>query len=103
MQHLADRISAVFVPAVLALAGLTALGWVVLAGATPGDAVLHAVAVLLIACPCALGLATPVAVMAGTGRAAELGVLFKGAEVFERAKQVDIALLDKTGTITDGV
>ncbi|MFI5392117.1 MAG: heavy metal translocating P-type ATPase [Myxococcota bacterium] len=103
VQHLADRVSAVFVPAVLALAGLTALGWVVLAGATPGDAVLHAVAVLLIACPCALGLATPVAVMAGTGRAAELGVLFKGAEVFERAKRVDIALLDKTGTITDGV
>ena len=91
VQHLADRISAVFVPAVLALAGLTALGWVVLAGATSGDAVLHAVAVLLIACPCALGLATPVAVMAGTGRAAELGVLFKGAEVFERAKQVDVA------------
>ena len=103
VQQLADRISAVFVPAVLVLAGLTALGWVALAGATPGDAVLHAVAVLLIACPCALGLATPVAVMAGTGRAAELGVLFKGAEVFERAKRVDIALLDKTGTITDGV
>jgi cation-transporting ATPase V len=103
VQHLADRISAVFVPAVLVLAGLTALGWVAIAGATPGNAVLHAVAVLLIACPCALGLATPVAVMAGTGRAAELGVLFKGAEVFERAKQVDIALLDKTGTITDGV
>ncbi|HVD69532.1 MAG TPA: copper-translocating P-type ATPase, partial [Actinomycetota bacterium] len=102
VQRLADRISAVFVPAVLVLAGLTALGWVALAGATAGDAVLHAVAVLLIACPCALGLATPVAVMVGTGRAAELGVLFKGADVFERAKRVDIALLDKTGTITDG-
>ena len=85
VQRLADRVSAVFVPVVLVLAAATALGWVALAGARPGDALLHAVAVLLIACPCALGLATPAAIMAGTGRAAELGVLFKGAEVFERA------------------
>ena len=64
---------------------------------------LHAVAVLLIACPCALGLATPAAIMAGTGRAAELGVLFKGGEVFESARSADVVLLDKTGTVTDGV
>ena len=64
---------------------------------------LHAVAVLLIACPCALGLATPAAIMAGTGRAAELGVLFKGGEVFEAARGADIVLLDKTGTVTEGV
>ena len=67
-----------------------------------GAALLHAVAVLLIACPCALGLATPAAIMAGTGRAAELGVLFKGGEVFEAARSADTILLDKTGTVTEG-
>ena len=67
-----------------------------------GQALLHAVAVLLIACPCALGLATPAAIMAGTGRGAELGILFKGGEVFETAHAADIVLLDKTGTVTEG-
>ena len=102
VQRLADRISAVFVPIVLGLAAATFLGWMLVAGAAPGDALLHATAVLLIACPCALGLATPAAIMAGTGRAAELGVLCKGGEVFEAARAVDTVLLDKTGTVTEG-
>jgi heavy metal translocating P-type ATPase len=102
VQRLADRISAVFVPIVLGLAAATFLGWMVIAGATPGEALLHATAVLLIACPCALGLATPAAIMAGTGRAAELGVLCKGGEVFEAARSIDTVLLDKTGTVTEG-
>jgi Cu+-exporting ATPase len=101
VQRLADRISAVFVPAVLVLAAATFLGWWAVAG-TPGQALLHATAVMLIACPCALGLATPAAIMVGTGRAAELGVLFKGGEVFEAARSVDTVLLDKTGTVTEG-
>jgi heavy metal translocating P-type ATPase len=102
VQRLADRISAVFVPIVLGLATLTFLGWLTFGDTTPGAALLHAVAVLVIACPCALGLATPAAIMAGTGRAAELGVLFKGGEVFEVARGADVVLLDKTGTVTEG-
>jgi heavy metal translocating P-type ATPase len=102
VQRLADRISSVFVPIVMAIAGATFVGWVVLAGADPGPALLHAVAVLLIACPCALGLATPAAIMAGTGRAAQIGVLFKGGAVFEVARGADVVLLDKTGTVTEG-
>ena len=102
VQRLADRISAVFVPIVLGLAAATFLGWMVVAGASPGEALLHATAVLLVACPCALGLATPAAIMAGTGRAAELGVLCTGGEVFEAARSVDTVLLDKTGTVTEG-
>jgi heavy metal translocating P-type ATPase len=102
VQRLADRISAVFVPVVMAIAAATFAGWVTLGGVGPGQALLHATAVLLIACPCALGLATPAAIMAGTGRAAELGVLFKGGEVFEAARAADIVLLDKTGTVTRG-
>ncbi len=102
IQRLADRISAVFVPIVLMLAVLTWIGWVMIAGATWGEALLHAAAVVLIACPCALGLATPVAIMAGTGRAAELGVLFKGGEIYEAARAADTVLLDKTGTVTEG-
>ena len=70
--------------------------------ASPGQALLHATAVVLIACPCALGLATPAAIMAGTGRAAELGILVRGGEVIERARAVDLVLLDKTGTVTEG-
>lgn len=101
VQRLADSISAVFVPVVLALAGLTFLGWLA-TGASPGAALLHAATVVLIACPCALGLATPAAIMAGTGRAAELGVLMKGGEVIEAARAVDMVLLDKTGTVTEG-
>jgi heavy metal translocating P-type ATPase len=102
VQRLADRISSVFVPIVLAVAAATFAGWIVFADAPPGQALLHAAAALLIACPCALGLATPAAIMAGTGRAAELGILFKGGEVFERIRSTDIVLLDKTGTVTEG-
>jgi heavy metal translocating P-type ATPase len=103
VQRLADRISSVFVPIVMAIAALTFLGWLLLTDVGPGEALLHATAVLLIACPCALGLATPAAIMAGTGRAAEMGVLFKGGEVFEAARGADVVLLDKTGTVTEGV
>jgi heavy metal translocating P-type ATPase len=102
VQRLADRISAVFVPIVMAIAAATFLGWLVFTDQGPGTALLHAVAVLLIACPCALGLATPAAIMAGTGRAAEIGVLFKGGAVFEVARAADVVLLDKTGTVTEG-
>jgi Cu+-exporting ATPase len=103
VQRLADRISSVFVPVVLVLACLTWLGWIALAQVSPGQALLHATAVVLIACPCALGLATPAAIMSGTGRAAQLGVLFKGGSVLESARAVDTVLLDKTGTVTSGV
>ncbi|MEA2579961.1 MAG: P-type Cu+ transporter [Actinomycetota bacterium] len=102
IQRLADRISSVFVPVVLALAGATFLGWTFVGSGGAATALIHAVAVLLIACPCALGLATPAAIMAGTGRAAELGILFKGGEVFEAARRTDAILLDKTGTVTEG-
>ena len=102
VQRLADRISAVFVPIVIGIAGATFIGWSLFTDQGPGTALLHAVAVLLIACPCALGLATPAAIMAGTGRAAEIGVLFKGGAVFEVARAADIVLLDKTGTVTEG-
>jgi heavy metal translocating P-type ATPase len=102
VQRLADRISSVFVPIVIGVAIATFTGWLVLSDVSPSAAMLHAVAVLLIACPCALGLATPAAIMVGTGRAAELGVLFKGAEVFESVRHADIVLLDKTGTVTEG-
>ena len=102
VQRLADRISAVFVPVVVAIAvaTFTATAWS--SGGDAGDGLLRAAAVLLIACPCALGLATPVAIIAGTGRAAEVGVLFKGGEVFEAIRDADVALLDKTGTVTEG-
>jgi heavy metal translocating P-type ATPase len=87
----------------MAIALATFAGWLALTEVPVSSALLHSVAVLLIACPCALGLATPAAIMVGTGRAAELGVLFKGAEVFERMREADIVVLDKTGTVTDGV
>jgi Cu+-exporting ATPase len=102
IQRLADRISSVFVPVVLALAGATFLGWTFVGDGGVATALIHAVAVMLIACPCALGLATPAAIMAGTGRAAELGVLFKGGAIFEAARRTDVILLDKTGTVTAG-
>ena len=102
VQRLADRVSSIFVPVVMLVALATFVGWLIVANAEPGQALLHAVAVLLIACPCALGLATPAAIMAGTGRAAELGILFKGGEVFETARAADVVLLDKTGTVTEG-
>lgn len=101
-QRLADKISAVFVPAVIALA-LGTLGCWLATGAGVVAAFTAAVAVLIIACPCALGLATPTALMVGTGRGAQLGILLKGPEVLESTRRVDTVVLDKTGTVTTGV
>ena len=101
VQRLADRISAVFVPVVILIALATLVAWMIIDGDL-ADAVRAAVAVLIIACPCALGLATPTAIMVGSGRGAELGILFKNPEVFERARAVDTVLFDKTGTLTTG-
>ncbi|HLF99681.1 MAG TPA: heavy metal translocating P-type ATPase [Acidimicrobiia bacterium] len=101
VQRLADGISSVFVPFVLVLAALTFAGWLVLSDDASGGLV-AAVAVLIIACPCALGLATPTAIMVGTGRGAAMGVLIKGGEVLERSKRVDTVVFDKTGTLTRG-
>ncbi len=101
VQRLADRISAVFVPVVMAVAAATfGLWW--LAVGDPVGGVVAAVAVLIVACPCALGLATPTAIMVGTGRGASMGVLIKGAEVLENSKRVDTVVFDKTGTLTKG-
>ena len=101
VQRLADRISAVFVPVVMVLAILTAVAWLAL-GNPWTDAFAAAVAVLIIACPCALGLATPTALLVGTGRGAQLGLLIKGPEILESTKTIDTIVLDKTGTITTG-
>ncbi|HEY4348925.1 MAG TPA: heavy metal translocating P-type ATPase [Gaiellaceae bacterium] len=101
-QRLADRIAAVFVPAVLVLGAATLVGWLI-AGSSAAHAFTAAVAVLIIACPCALGLATPTALMVGTGRGAQIGVLVRGPQVLERTRNVDWIVLDKTGTITEGV
>ncbi len=101
IQRLVDKVSAVFVPIVLAIAALTFAGWLV-AGASIEVAILNAVAVLVIACPCALGLATPTAIMAGTGVAARAGVLIKDAEALEIAHRIDTVAFDKTGTLTEG-
>ncbi|MDG4803292.1 heavy metal translocating P-type ATPase [Micromonospora sp. WMMD980] len=101
VQRLADRISGVFVPIVIALAAAT-LGWWLGTGGGPTAAFTAAVAVLIIACPCALGLATPTALLVGTGRGAQLGVLIKGPEVLESTRRVDTVVLDKTGTVTTG-
>jgi Cu+-exporting ATPase len=101
VQRLADRISAVFVPVVLVLAVLTTVVWLLVGGGAQA-AFTAGVAVLIIACPCALGLATPTALLVGTGRGAQLGVLIKGPEVLERTRRVDTVVLDKTGTVTEG-
>jgi len=101
LQRLADRISAVFVPVVMAVAALTFTGWALL-GDDPVEGLVAAVAVLIIACPCALGLATPTAIMVGTGRGAELGVLIKSVEVLERTRRITTVVFDKTGTLTRG-
>ncbi|MEY9936953.1 heavy metal translocating P-type ATPase [Streptacidiphilus sp. MAP5-3] len=100
-QRLADRISAVFVPTVLLIALATLGVWLAVSGSAT-EAFTAAVAVLIIACPCALGLATPTALMVGTGRGAQLGILIKGPEVLESTRQVDTVVLDKTGTVTTG-
>jgi Cu+-exporting ATPase len=101
VQKLVDRVSAVFVPVVVGIAVVTLLGWL-LAGAGPAVALLHAVAVLVIACPCALGLATPAAIMAGTGAAARAGILIRDAAALEQAGRIGLVVFDKTGTLTEG-
>ena len=101
VQRLADRISGIFVPIVVAIAVVTFIAWWLATG-DAAHAVMTSVAVLVIACPCALGLATPVALMVGTGRAARMGIVIQGAPVIERAGKLDTILLDKTGTVTSG-
>jgi cation-transporting ATPase V len=101
IQRLADRVAGVFVPVVIAIALATFAGWALLAG-DPQAGLVAAVAVLIIACPCALGLATPTAIMVGTGRGAELGVLIKGVEVLEQTRRITTVVFDKTGTLTRG-
>jgi len=101
VQRLADRVSAIFVPVVIGIAVATLAAWLV-TGQGPGAAFTAAVAVLIIACPCAMGLATPTAILVGTGRGAQLGILIKGPEVLESTRTIDTIVLDKTGTITTG-
>jgi Cu+-exporting ATPase len=103
IQRLADRVSGYFVPAVIAIAAITFIAWYLL-GPEPrlGHALVNAVAVLIIACPCALGLATPIAIMVGTGRGAHAGVLIRDAEALETLETVDTLVIDKTGTLTEG-
>ena len=103
IQRLADRISAVFVPTVIAIAAITFIAWLVLADTAPAmRGLAAAIAVLIIACPCAMGLAVPTAVMVATGRGAQLGILIKGGESLQRAGDISAVVLDKTGTITEG-
>ena len=101
VQRLADRVSAVFVPVVFAIAAATLVGWLA-AGGPAASAFTAAVAVLIIACPCAMGLATPTAILVGTGRGAQLGILIKGPEALENTRRVDTIVFDKTGTVTTG-
>ncbi|MDD3445264.1 MAG: heavy metal translocating P-type ATPase, partial [Zavarzinia sp.] len=101
IQRLVDRIAAVFVPVVVAIAIITMLAWLI-AGAGAETAIIHGVAVLVIACPCALGLATPAAIMVGTGLAAKNGVLIRDPAALEAARSVDLVIFDKTGTLTEG-
>jgi Cu+-exporting ATPase len=101
IQRLVDRVSAVFVPVVIAISLATLVGWLVLSG-DAAAAFTAAVAVLIIACPCALGLATPTALMVGTGRGAQLGILIKGPEILEQTRRITTIVLDKTGTVTQG-
>src|SRR5947199_3568234 len=103
IQRLADKVAGWFVPAVIAVAVVTFIAWA-LFGPEPrfAHAIVNAVAVLIIACPCALGLATPMAVMVGTGRGAHAGVLIKNAEALETLEKVDTLVVDKTGTLTEG-
>jgi P-type Cu+ transporter len=101
IQRLADRVSAVFVPIVIVVALATLIGWLALTG-DASAAFTAAVAVLIIACPCAMGLATPTALMVGSGRGAQLGILIKGPEILERTRRITTIVLDKTGTVTEG-
>ncbi len=102
IQRIADQVSSIFVPMVLILALLTFVGWLIAGQVGFTTSMVHAVAVLVIACPCALGLATPTAIMVGTGRGAEMGILFKSSEALESAQRLQVVALDKTGTITRG-
>ena len=101
IQRLVDRVAGIFVPIVLAVSALTLIGWLAVTGGA-AEAFTAAVAVLIIACPCALGLATPTALMVGTGRGAQLGILIKGPEILEQTRRVTTIVLDKTGTVTEG-
>jgi heavy metal translocating P-type ATPase len=101
IQRLADRVAAVFVPVVIVVSVGTFVAWLIKSG-SPIESVIPAIAVMIIACPCAMGLATPTAIMAGTGRGAELGALIRGGEVLERSGELDAVVLDKTGTMTAG-
>src|SRR5262249_56592053 len=103
IQSLAESVGVGFVPAVIAISVLTFIAWTFL-GPEPrmAHAIVNAVAVLIIACPCALGLATPMAIMVGTGRAARAGVLIRNAEALERLGEIDTLVIDKTGTLTEG-
>lgn len=105
VQKLADRVSSAFVPAIVALSLLTFVGWYVLGSNSNhvADAFAAAVAVLIIACPCALGLATPTALMVGSGRAAQMGIVIKGVDVLQSTRRIDTVVFDKTGTVTSGV
>lgn len=102
IQRLADRISGIFVPIVLVIAAVTFVIWMIATGGVLDQSLQVAIAVLVIACPCALGLATPTAIMSGTGKGAESGILFKGGEHLERTAKVDTVIFDKTGTLTEG-
>ncbi len=102
VQALADRVSAVFVPVVVSLAALSAVLWIWVGGVDWAHAIVVAVAVLVISCPCAMGLAVPTAILASTGRAARMGILIKGGEALERLGEVSVVVMDKTGTITKG-
>jgi P-type Cu+ transporter len=101
VQRLVDRVSGVFVPVVIVISLATLAGWLAFGGIV-SDAFTAAVAVLIIACPCALGLATPTALMVGTGRGAQLGILIRGPEILERTRRISVIVLDKTGTVTEG-
>ena len=102
VQRLADRVSAIFVPVVIATSALTLVGWLLMGNVATTTAFTAAVAVIVIACPCALGLATPTALMVGTGRGAQLGIVIKGPEILEQTRQITTIVLDKTGTLTEG-
>lgn len=102
VQKMADRVASIFVPVVLVIAALTWAGWIYLGGVSWVVAFQHVVAVLVIACPCALGLATPIAVMAGVGVAAQKSILIRRAEVLEKTRKIDVIVFDKTGTLTEG-
>ncbi len=102
IQNLADRVAAVFVPVVMAIAAVTLLVWWLGVGASFATALMRMVAVLVIACPCALGLATPTAIMVGTGRGARMGILLRSSEALERAEKLGVIVFDKTGTLTEG-